>query len=117
LVAGSLIGNTFSTLEECSLTSLPYRVYPVLVEAARRGDRSVVIHSLTTVNSPVIVAMVVNRAVSIKHQSILTHLLGQGPVSTLVELVTVSLVWICLETIGLRAGRVLCQGCGQYQAG
>jgi len=103
LVARSLIGNTLRTLEEGCLAALSYGVDAVLVEAPGGGDGGVVVHPLATVHGPVVVAVVVNAAVTVIHQPILTYLLSQGAVCTLVELVAVSLVWIGLEPIRLGA--------------
>ena len=95
LVARGLIGHTMGTLamvrvvkivvttpwdhlEESGLTSLSYRVETELVETARGRDGGVIVDSLTTVNSPVVVAVVVDGAVAVKHQAVLTGLFRQG---------------------------------------
>ena len=65
-------------LEEGSLTALSHRIDTKLVEAARAGDGGVIIHSLATVNCPVVVTMIVNISIAIKHKTILTYLLCQG---------------------------------------
>ena len=65
-------------LEKRSLTSLSYGVQSELVETARGGDGGVIVDSLATVNSPVVVAVVVDGAVAVKHQAVLTGLFRQG---------------------------------------
>jgi len=112
LVAGSLIGNTSSTLEESCLASLSNWVDAELVEASRGGDGGVVVHPLPAVDGPVVVAVVVHGPVPVKHQPVLTNLLVQGAVGALVELVAVLLVGVQLEAVGLWAGRVLGRGTG-----
>ena len=62
-------------LEESGLATLPNRVDPELVEAARGGDGGVVVDPLPAVDRPVVVAVVVNSAVPVKHQPVLTNLL------------------------------------------
>jgi len=122
LVAGSLIGNTFSTLKESCLTAFANGVDAVLVETTRGGNRGVVVHSLTTINSPVVVAVVVHAAMSIIHKTILTSLLGQCTVSTLVELIAVTLMWVSLEAVSFGTAGILspshrgCQCKGKCQA-
>ena len=64
-------------LEESGLTSLSYRVETELVETAGGGDGGVVINPLATVNSPVVVAVVVDGAVAIEHQAVLTGFFRQ----------------------------------------
>ena len=64
-------------LEECSLTSLSDRVETELVETARGRDWGVIIDSLATVHSPVVIAMIVNISVAVKHQTVLTDLFRQ----------------------------------------
>ena len=71
-------GSWSDHLEECGLTSLSYRVEAKLVETARGGDGGVIVDSLATVNSPVVVAVVVDGTVAVKHQAVLTGLFRQG---------------------------------------
>ena len=68
---------TRTNLEECCLTSLSYRVDSVLVETAGGGDGGVVVHPLAAVHGPVVVAVVVNVTVAVKHQPVLAHLFCQ----------------------------------------
>ena len=65
-------------LEEGCLAALAHGVDSELVEAAGRGDGRVVVHPLAAVHGPVVVAVVVDVAVSVKHQSVFTNLLGQS---------------------------------------
>jgi len=78
-----------------------------LVEAAGRGDGGIVVHPLAAVHGPVVVAVVVHVAVSVKNQTILTRLLGQGAVDTLVEFIAVGIVRVGLHTVRFRTARVL----------
>ena len=61
-------------LEKRSLTSLSYGVQSELVETARGGDGGVIVDSLATVHRPVVVAVVMNISVAVKHQTVLTDL-------------------------------------------
>ena len=65
-------------LEKRSLTSLSYGVQSELVETARGGDGRVVVDSLPAVHGPVVVAVVVDGAVAVEHQAVLTGLFRQG---------------------------------------
>ena len=67
-----------SHLEEGSLAALAHRVDAVLVEAAGGGDGGVVVHSLAAVHGPVVVAVVVDGAVAVEHEAVLTDLLVQS---------------------------------------
>merc|ERR1719461_1446233 len=107
LVAGGLVGNTFGTLEECSLTSLPYWIDSILVETAGGRDGGVIVHPLAAVHGPVVVAVVVDICVSVKHQPVLTNLLSQSSIGTFVELVTILFMRIHLETVWFWTPRVL----------
>ena len=73
-----VLGPGSDHLEECCLATLSYRVEAELVETARGGDGSVIVDPLATVNSPVVVAVVVDGAVAVKHQAVLTGLFRQG---------------------------------------
>ena len=73
-----MVTTSWDHLEESGLTSLSYRVETELVETAGGGDGGVVINPLATVNSPVVVAVVVDGAVAVEHQAVLTGLLRQG---------------------------------------
>ena len=68
----------FCHLEKCSLASLSYGVEAELVETARGGDGGVIVDPLATVDSPVVVAVVVDGAVAVKHQAVLTGLFRQS---------------------------------------
>lgn len=103
LLTSRLVRGPGSTLEESSLTSLSYRVDSVLVETPRGGDGSVVVDSLAAVDAPVVVAVVVHVSVPVKHQTVLTRLMGQSPISAFIELVAVSFVRVSLNAIRLRA--------------
>ena len=70
-------------LEESGLASLAHGVDPVLVEAAGRGDGGVVVGPLAAVHGPVVVAVVVDVAVAVVHETVGALLLGQGPVRAL----------------------------------
>merc|ERR1712226_1181856 len=96
------------------LASLSYGVEAELVETARGGDGSVIVDPLATVNSPVVVAVVVDGAVAVKHQAVLTGLFRQSSVGTPVELVTVGVVRVDLQTVGLGTAGVL-GGCGGWE--
>ena len=65
-------------LEKRSLTSLSYGVQSELVETARGGDGGVIVDSLAAVHCPVIIAMIVNISVAVKHQTVLTDLFRQS---------------------------------------
>ena len=65
-------------LEERGLTALAHGVEAELVETARGGDGRVVVDSLPAVHGPVVVAVVVDGAVAVEHQAVLTGLLRQG---------------------------------------
>ena len=65
-------------LEESGLASFTHRIDSKLIKTSRRGDGGVVIDSLAAVNSPVVVAMIVDISVAIKHKTILTDLLSQS---------------------------------------
>ena len=69
---------TRTNLEECCLTSLSDRIDSILVETAGRGDGGVVVHPLAAVHGPVVVAVVVDICVPVKHQTVLTNLLSQS---------------------------------------
>ena len=65
-------------LEKGGLAALPHGIDAVLVEAARRGDGRVVVHALSAVHRPVVVAVVVHVAVAVEDQPVLAGLLSQG---------------------------------------
>ena len=93
LVARGLIGHTMGALtvqwlqsqlntgsahlEERGLTALSYGVEAELVETAGGGDGGVVVDPLAAVHRPVVVAVVVDGAVAVKHQAVLTGLFRQ----------------------------------------
>ena len=93
LVARGLIGHTMGALtvqclqsqlntgsahlEEGGLTALSYGVEAELVETAGRGDGRVVVDSLPAVHGPVVVTVVVDVTVAVKHQPVLAHLFRQ----------------------------------------
>ena len=67
-----------SHLKEGCLAALAHWVDAVLVEAAGGGDGSVVVDSLAAVDRPVVVAVVVDGAVPVKHEAVLTDLLVES---------------------------------------
>merc|ERR550525_2307421 len=105
LVARGFISYASSTLEESGLAALANGEDAKLVETARGGDGGVVVDPLAAVHGPVVV--VVNRAVPVEHQTILTHLFVEGAIGTLIELVAVLLVGVELESVGLGTGGIL----------
>ena len=70
-------------LEEGSLAALADGVDAELVEAAGRGDGGVVVGAglgavrVAAVHRPVVVAVVMNISVAVKHQTVLTDLFRQ----------------------------------------
>ena len=67
-----------TNLEECGLTSLSNWIDSILVETARGRDGGVIVHPLAAVHGPVVVAVIVDICVSVKHQPVLTNLLSQS---------------------------------------
>ena len=65
-------------LKEGGLTSLADRINTILVQASGRRNWGVVVDLFSTVNCPVVVAVVMNVAVSVVHQAVGTCLLGKG---------------------------------------
>ena len=60
------------------MAPLSHGIYSELVKAAGGGDGRVIVHPLAAVHGPVVVAVVVHRAVPVEHQTILTHLFVEG---------------------------------------
>lgn len=71
--------------------------------------------AFSTVNSPVVVAVVVDSTLAIKEKAIFAEFLSQGAVGTLVEGIAAIWVRIQLESLFLWALVVtkLCCGCGE----
>ena len=59
------------------MAPLSHGIYSELVKAAGGGDGRVVVHPLAAVHGPVVVAVVVNVTVAVKHQPVLAHLFCQ----------------------------------------
>jgi hypothetical protein len=108
LLARGLIGNSVSTLEEGGLTALADRIDSILVQAARRRDRGVIIQLIATVYGPVVVAMVVHIPVPVVHQPVGTCLLGKGAIDTKVKFIAILVVGVGLNSVLLRAPGILC---------
>ena len=72
-----------------------------LVEAAGRGDGGIVVDPLAAVHGPVVVAVVVHVAVSVKHQTILTRLLGQGACIFVTRVLFIEGIGVCKDGEGV----------------
>ena len=90
--------------------SLSTGKYSKLVLTARGGDRSVVRWSVATVRLPVVGTVIVSRPrqalALVVEEAIAAGLQSQGSIGTLVELVTVVLLGVELESLKLGTGGV-----------
>ena len=99
--------STFSVRGKAALTT---GEYSKLVLTAWGGDGSRVGWSVAAVCLPVVAAVVVSGASQpfalVIQQPVTTGLQSQGPIGTLVELITVVLLRVELETLGLGASHI-----------